>query len=80
MKDKIAVLGSSGMLGNMALDFLSKKKKYDIVAFIRNKEYASFIKDTYPNVQVRIYDVVTDFLDLRDIQWCINAIGFIKTF
>ncbi len=74
---KIAVLGASGMLGSMLVDYLSKY--YQIVATTRSPE---FVREM-PNVEWRQLDAlfynpiyISDAINYCD--YAINAIGLIK--
>lgn len=74
---KIAVLGASGMLGSMLVDYLSKR--YQIVATTRNREHVR----PMPNVEWRRLDAMGQdsvvIMDaISDCAWAINAIGLIK--
>jgi dTDP-4-dehydrorhamnose reductase len=77
---KIAILGTSGMLGDMVLKVFSETTDYNIVATCRNTEYFK----NYPNVEYKILDAQTSSLNeidesLKDCKYIINCIGIIKT-
>lgn len=75
---KVAVLGASGMLGSMLVDYLSQH--YQIIATVRNEQY----KKPIPNVEWRLFDALP-WLDINNVKeaidgadWVINAIGLIN--
>jgi len=77
---KIAVLGATGMLGSMLVDYLSKH--FQVVATVRSENTEIKI----PNVEVRQLEVVNEVLSsdnkrlakvIGDCQWVVNAIGAI---
>lgn len=81
---KIAILGSSGMLGSMVLDVLSREN-YKITATIKDNVLGDDLKKKYINVDFRILDVETANVDdiknvIGDCDWIINAIGVIKPY
>jgi len=84
MKKKVAILGASGMLGSMLLDYFSKSKEFKIIATVRSqKELLALSK--YKKVEFKVLDV--EFADqqvlrkaLKGAAWVINAIGIIKPY
>ena len=80
---KIVVLGATGMLGSMALDFLGKEEAFNVTGTARDD---CSIKD----MRTKIADVEWCCLDaqncrIEDLQkilggasWAVNAIGIIK--
>ena len=69
---KIAVLGSTGMLGNAVLKHF-KSKKYDIIGTYRDEKFA--------NQDLVYFDAVTsDFSIIDDCDYVLNCIGTIKPF
>jgi dTDP-4-dehydrorhamnose reductase len=80
---RVIILGGTGMLGSMLVDYLSKRPDLEITATVRSKEIIRGLKVQFPNVKWKIFDA--NSLDLcKDInvingsQWVINAIGIIK--
>jgi dTDP-4-dehydrorhamnose reductase len=75
---KIAILGGTGMLGSMLVDYLSNH--FEVVASYRN---VALIKDT-PNVEWKYLDTNDAWHDIKVLEpffkcgWVINAIGVIK--
>lgn len=74
---RVAVLGASGMIGSMLVDYLSQYFK--VVATTRRPDYVRQM----PNVQWRDLDIFEpDPMGIEsvicDCQWAINAIGLIK--
>lgn len=84
-KKKITVLGTTGMLGSMILDFLSKEKNLEINATVRNKSVLKNFQEKYPYVNFFLLDVETIkedeiFQIVKGSSWIINAIGVIKPY
>jgi len=82
---KVVVLGVSGMLGSMVLDFLSRDTALDLIATVRSKEFFNSIRPSASNIRWHVLDIercnnqeIYDLLD--DTQWVINAIGMIKPY
>ncbi len=80
---KIAVLGASGMLGSMILDFLSKDSLLDLIGTVKSENMRDLNK--YPKVEWRLLDVESAneenlIAGLAGAQWIINAIGVIKPY
>lgn len=83
VKTKIAILGASGMLGSMILDFFSKDSVFDLVATIKDNGMRNLNK--YPNIEWRLLDVESVneeklVVVLSGVQWIIHAIGVIKPY
>jgi dTDP-4-dehydrorhamnose reductase len=82
---KIVILGASGMLGSMILDYFARDPSIKLVATVRNDLLVRQIQYEAPNVEWRIFDAekcgtsdISDLLD--DANWVINAIGIIKPY
>ena len=73
---KIAVLGSTGMLGSMLVRYLSQY--FQVVATVRGDKLR-FQINNINNVEFRVFDALNDNLATvaSDCQWIINAIGII---
>ena len=83
MRKKVVILGATGMLGSMILDFFSKDSNFNIKATYRDKTQISLLKNKYPKVNFSRFDVEKvsekDILSTFDkTTWIINAIGIIK--
>jgi len=78
---KTLVLGASGMLGSMMVDFLSRAASLTITASVREPNLLRRFQTLYPNIrweQFRFDGENTSF-DLLDGQdWVLNAIGITK--
>lgn len=79
----VIVLGGTGMLGSMLVDYLSKKSDLNITATARSKAVAEILNEQFPNVNWEIFDAnssnLTKALDvINGNEWVINAIGIIK--
>lgn len=80
---KIIILGASGMLGSMVLDYFAKSTGYEIIATTRDKK--SQMAKKYPKVSWKILDaengVLGDIAKGVDYtNWIINCIGIIKPY
>ena len=78
---KIAILGISGMLGNMVLEVFAKNTNYEIVATTRNYDD---VQKRFSNVEYKMLDVREASLEdiensIKDCDYVINCIGIIKT-
>ena len=80
----VLILGSTGMLGSMCLDYLSKQE--DICLSATNRSSTEDQDKKYPNVIFHYLDVFTDFEDLpiahqvENYDYIINCIGMIKPY
>ena len=80
---KIAIIGGSGMLGGMLVEYFSKQPGYEVVATVRNDAYLRRAQKALPDVQWVIagadhknYSIDLDLIP--QCSWIINAIGIIK--
>lgn len=83
IRKRVVILGGTGMLGSMLVDYLSKKSDLEITATVRFEETSRNLGVQFPNVKWKIFDA--NSLDLyksldaiNGSQWVINAIGIIK--
>jgi len=72
---KVAVLGATGMLGSMLVQYL--RQHFEVVATVRNKDY-----EAPEGIEVRYYDAIKNddgklFKAIKKCDWIINAIGAI---
>jgi dTDP-4-dehydrorhamnose reductase len=82
---KIIVLGASGMLGSMAVDYLSSDGDIELSATARSREIIKKMSPRASNVAWRLLDAercnIKDIVDaLGSADWVINAIGVIKPY
>jgi len=82
---KVVVLGSTGMLGSMALDFLARQSNLKVIGTARNKKAAQKLQTRPRNIQWRLLDA--EHCNVKDIRsllkgasWAVNAIGVIKPY
>lgn len=80
---KVAVLGSSGMLGSMLVDVLSRDRELDITATVRTDQLAAAGHRRLPQVVWRVFDAdrwdgISPLSLLEDQEWVINCIGITK--
>ncbi len=83
-RTKVIVLGSTGMLGSLVLNYLSKIDKFSVKATCRNDAEAESIK-SYPDVEFRVLDAEKSTIidiqkTIKDVEWVINCIGVIKPY
>jgi dTDP-4-dehydrorhamnose reductase len=78
---RVLVLGASGMLGLMLVDFLSKTPRLAVTGTVRNVALLDQFRCLYPSVNWAVFDygergAAFDSFDGQD--WIINAIGITK--
>jgi dTDP-4-dehydrorhamnose reductase len=79
------VLGASGMLGSMVVDYLAQSGGLDLVATTRKPEHVDRLRAAVPGVRWVGLDAERAGADevaaaLGDAQWVVNAIGVIKPY
>lgn len=84
MKQKILLLGVSGMLGSMLLDVFASEDDFVLSATTR-KENNETLKKVYPNVDFLTFDAENTTIEetssiLSGVDWVINAIGIINSY
>lgn len=82
---KVAILGASGMLGSMVLDYLSRDSRHQIIATVRSEKMIARLRSVYPNVEWRLLDAESGDVGaarraLEGAAWVINAVGKIKPY
>ena len=82
---KVVILGVSGMLGSMVLDYFYQYSSMELIATVRTPELAEKIKQKAPNVDLRLLNAEKCSSQLiaeltGDAQWIINNIGSIKPY
>src|SRR5215471_4727311 len=76
----VLVLGGSGMLGSMVVDYLSKQDGIAITATVRSADLRTTMAEKYPRACWNVVDFAagdTDS-DLFKQDWVVNAIGITK--
>ena len=71
---KIAILGSTGLLGNAVSKYFIESTNHEVVCTFRNKEAV-----LYPN-SIFLDATKPDFSFLKGFDYVINCIGIIKPF
>jgi dTDP-4-dehydrorhamnose reductase len=84
-KQKIAILGCTGMLGSIVLDSFAKSGEFEVVATYRTAKTVKLVKNRYPGVDFCRLDVEKTNLKgilaaIDGAGWVINAIGVIKPY
>jgi dTDP-4-dehydrorhamnose reductase len=82
---KVVVLGASGMLGSMVLDYLARDPSLQLTATVRSRDLMKRLQSRLTGVEWRLLDAqqcnVRKISDaLGDARWVINAIGIIKPY
>lgn len=78
---RVLILGASGMLGSVVLDWMQRDPSLAIHATCREPRQSAQIRALYPAVTVQLCDVERDGPpELDGIDWVINAIGVIKPY
>lgn len=84
-RQKVVILGSTGMLGWMMLDFFAGSQEFEIIATYRDLKIGKLLQNRYPRVDFRLFDA--EKANLKNIlavtksaNWLVNAIGIIKPF
>jgi dTDP-4-dehydrorhamnose reductase len=82
---KVIVLGASGMLGSMVLDYLSRDSDLQLAATARNRNLIQSLSRYLDNAEWRLLDAEGASVKkisgvLGDAAWAINAIGVIKPY
>ena len=80
---KVIVFGSSGMLGSMVVDVLSRDPALKVTATVRNTKLTEQLKKRVPDVNWQLFNVDTsNQLSALEViegnEWIINAIGITK--
>ena len=84
-RQKVLVLGGTGMLGAMVVDTFSREPKVDVTATVREQSLLSRWRAFYPAVSWSTLDAES-FLEeevasaVRDCAWVVNCIGVIKPY
>jgi len=78
---KVLVLGATGMLGSMVLDYFKRHTNYTLAATVRGKNVPNEVRQ----VEFLPLDASTASVDelsalLSDVDWVINCIGVIKPY
>jgi len=84
-KTKVTILGCTGMLGSIILDYFSGDDSLDVSATLRKPDRKTELKRLYPSVKFKILDAAEENTAaikdvIKDSDWVINAIGIIKPY
>jgi dTDP-4-dehydrorhamnose reductase len=82
---KVVVLGASGMLGSMLMDFLIRQDEFQVTGTARSTRTFADLAGRFPSARLRFVDAETctagDLISaLKGAEWVINAIGVIKPY
>ncbi len=82
---KVIVLGASGMLGSMVMDYLSTDDSLQVKVTVRSEALKQTLKARLPGVEVALLDAERcDDQEVMEIingnEWVVNAIGVIKPY
>jgi dTDP-4-dehydrorhamnose reductase len=76
----VLILGGSGMLGSMIVDYLSRDCGYALTATVRTAALRAGMEALYPTVRWEVADFrgAHDFACFDGQKWILNAIGITK--
>jgi dTDP-4-dehydrorhamnose reductase len=82
---KVLVVGASGMLGSMVIDFLSRQTEYSLAATVRSEPLAEKGEKHFPEIEWRLFDAEKEsdsaLAGMVDgSEWVINCIGKTKPY
>tara|TARA_B100001123_G_scaffold155626_1_gene180281 strand:+ start:4986 stop:5903 length:918 start_codon:yes stop_codon:yes gene_type:complete len=82
---KVLVLGASGMLGSMVVQWLRLASRFDLSASVRDPELLKLCSEKNPDISWHLLDwpVLTDDSwrsAFQGVDWIINAIGVTKPY
>ncbi len=81
MPATVMILGASGMLGSMLVDYLATYSNFQLIATIRNSDLRPLLQARFPAIEWRVFDAASATpLDVSGCDAIINAIGIIKPF
>jgi len=80
---KIVILGGSGMLGAMAVEYFSRQPDCQVMATVRDRDYLERAATAMPEVAWVVAGSDHEkrsfgFDSVSDVDWIINAVGIIK--
>ena len=83
MPKKVIILGGSGMLGSMVVDYLSRDPDLEVTATVRTEALAGKCSEQLPDVSWQLFDAdASDLWNALGVidghDWVINAIGITK--
>ncbi|MFC2034990.1 sugar nucleotide-binding protein [Chloroflexota bacterium] len=83
MPEKVIILGGSGMLGSMVVDYLSRYTTIEVAATVRTEALVVKCKELLPKVTWLLFDAYLPDLQstlgvIDGYDWVINAIGITK--
>lgn len=86
MREKIIILGASGMLGSMVADYFSGSNDFDLICTVRSEEIRRKFSLVMPQAKWILFDansVANDPSELNFIKgadWLVNCIGITKPY
>lgn len=82
-KKRVVVLGASGMLGSMVLDWLERDPSLEVAATVRSPELARQLGERVRGARLTVLDATRPGdlrVALRGARWVVNAIGITKPY
>lgn len=84
-RNKVAILGCTGMLGAITLDAFVRSGDFELVASCRDKDESAKFIANYPSVEFRTLDAQNANMEdieglIKGVGWVVNAIGIIKPY
>lgn len=82
---KVVVMGASGMLGTMVVDYFSADNSLQVKGTVRSEALKQILQDRWPGVELALLDAegcgdqeIREIINAND--WVVNAIGVIKPY
>ena len=82
-KKRVVVLGASGMLGSMVVDFLERDPSLEVAATVRSAEAGQKVASRVQRASVSVLEATSPSelpLAIRGAAWVVNAIGVTKPY
>ncbi|MFN8008427.1 MAG: hypothetical protein U0V70_15680 [Terriglobia bacterium] len=85
-KTKVTILGGSGMLGSMLVDWFSRDPDLSVTATVRSPSWIQAGKNRIPEVDWRLFELGDEAVTAHQLatmgpaDWVINAIGLTKPY
>ena len=80
---RVTILGGSGMLGSMLVDYLSRQEEFEVHSTVRTEDLLRKCSSRVPEAEWRLYQFdptnPNGMMDaFHGMDWVINAIGITK--
>jgi dTDP-4-dehydrorhamnose reductase len=83
MKQKVVVVGGSGMLGSMVADYLARSDEFEVAATTRSEELSAVCRKHIGEVHWRQFDAAAEDASaarglFEEFDWVVNCVGIVK--